>query len=99
MSGLVSLWAFVRRHKYLITILTFAFLVGFVDENSLWDRWKYQREENRLREEIEKYRNDYERCTRMLNELRADSSSIERVARERYLMKRANEDVYVFDHR
>lgn len=99
MSKLVSIWSFVRRHKYLITLLVFAVLVGLVDENSLWRRWEYSLEEHRLREEINKYRADYEESTRRLNELQADSSSIERVARERYFMKKPDEDIYVFEQR
>lgn len=99
MSKLVSIWSFVRRHKYLITLLVFVAFVGLVDENSLWRRWEYSLEEQRLREEINKYRADYEESTRRLNELRADSSSIERVARERYFMKRPDEDIYVLERR
>ena len=42
-------------------------------------------------------RKDFEESTLRLNELDADSNSIERIAREKYLMKKPNEDVYVFE--
>ena len=60
-------------------------------------RLGYAREENRLRGEIERYRKEYEENTERLNELVADSGAIERIAREKYLMKKPNEDIYVFE--
>ena len=57
----------------------------------------YAREESRLRDEIEKYRKEYEENTERLNELAVDSGAIERIAREKYLMKKPNEDIYVFE--
>lgn len=96
MDKLASLWLFVRKNKYLITLILFAVLIIFVDENSMIRRAGYKREESRLREEIEKYRSDYEENTRRLNELAVDSGAIERIAREKYLMKKPNEDIYVF---
>lgn len=88
---------FVRRNKYLITILLFAVIIVFLDENSILLRMKYAHEEQTLRNEIEKYRNEYEESTRRLGELAVDSGAIERVAREKYLMKKPNEDIYVFE--
>lgn len=97
MDKLTSLWLFVGRHKYLITLAVFAFIVGFVDENSIWSRLCYMQEENRLRSEINKYRQEYDESTRLLDELAADSGAIERIAREKYQMKKPNEDIFVFE--
>ena len=93
---LASLWLFVRRRKYLITFVLFVVLVGFLDENSIVRRLGYYREETRLRGEIDRYRTEYEENTRRLNELAVDSGAIEKIAREKYLMKKPNEDIYVF---
>ena len=97
MDKLASLWSFVWRRKYLITLVIFAVVVGFLDENSIMRRMGYAREESRLRDEIEKYRKEYEENTERLNELAVDSGAIERIAREKYLMKKPNEDIYVFE--
>ena len=56
MDKRASLWSFVRKHKYLITLALFAVIIGFLDENSVVRRLGYAREESRLRDEIEKYR-------------------------------------------
>lgn len=97
MDKLASLWSFVGRHKYLITLVLFGVIVVFVDENSIVRRLGYAREESRLRQEIENYRREYEENTERLNELAVDSGAIERIAREKYLMKKPNEDIYVFE--
>lgn len=87
---------FVRRQKYWITVGVFAVIIGFLDENSMLKRLKYTQEEHQLRSEIEKYRKEYEENTRRLKELMVDSDAIERIAREKYLMKKPNEDIFVF---
>ena len=69
MDKLNKLWSIVRRHKYLITLLLFAVLIGFLDENSIVRRMKLAHEELLLREEIEKYREEFEESTARLNEL------------------------------
>ena len=96
MDKLSSFWKFLGRHKYLITVLIFIVLVGFVDENSILYRIELQREEAAIRSEIEKYREEYRESTRKLNELNVDSNSIEHIAREKYFMKKPNEDIFVF---
>lgn len=97
MDKLTSLWAFIGRHKYLITLVVFGVFVGFFDQNSLLRRAGYMREESRLRDEIERYRAEYEENTERLNELKVDSGAIERIAREKYFMKKPDEDIYVFE--
>lgn len=97
MDKLSSLWSFIGRHKYAITLVAFAIFVGFFDQNSLLRRANYMREESRLLDEIKKYRQEYEKNTERLNELLADSGAIERIAREKYFMKKPNEDIYVFE--
>ena len=90
MGKLISIWEFICRRKYLITIV-------FLDENSLLRRLGYEREISQLKEEIEKYRADYEENTKRLNEISTNPDAIEQIAREKYLMKKPNEDIYVFE--
>ena len=97
MDKLITIWSFICRRKYLITDVAFAVLIGFLDENSLFRRLAYEREISQLKEEIEKYRADYEENTKRLNELNSNPDAIEQVAREKYLMKKPNEDIYVFE--
>ncbi|WP_287643689.1 septum formation initiator family protein [Bacteroides sp.] len=97
MGKLISIWSFIRRRKYLITVVAFAVIIGFLDENSLVRRFGYEREISQLKEEIEKYRADYEENTTRLHEIPPNPDAIGEVAREKYLMMKANEDIYVFE--
>ena len=54
MGKLISIWSFICRRKYLITVVAFAVIIGFLDENSLVRRFGYEREISQLKEEIEK---------------------------------------------
>ena len=99
MSNLLTIWEFIGKHEYLITVLAFAAIIGFLDENSAIRRIGYTREISRLQSEIEKYRADYEENTKKLNELSSNPDAIEQIAREKYLMKKPNEDIYVFENK
>ncbi len=102
MNRFAPFWAFLCKHKhwlnkYVITLAVFAVIIVFLDENNLVRRLKITHEEHALRGEIEKYRKEYEDNTKRLKELAVDSGAIERIAREKYLMKKPNEDIYVFE--
>lgn len=97
MSKLVQIWEFIRRHKYQITILAFLLIVGVLDENSLIRRIQQRREISTLKAEIKKYREQYEKDNATLKELTSNPGELEKVAREKYLMKKKNEDIYVFE--
>jgi cell division protein FtsB len=97
MGKLIRFWGFLGRHKYIITLVVFGVIVVFLDDNSLVRRVGYEREISTLKEEIGKYRADYEENTRRLNELKTNPDAIEKVAREKYLMKKPDEDIYVFE--
>lgn len=99
MGKLSATWEFMGKHKYWITILAFGVIIGILDENSMIRRVGYAREISRLQNEIEEYRADYEENTERLNELSTNPDAIEQIAREKYLMKKPNEDIYVFDDR
>lgn len=97
MGKIFTIWDFMGRHKYWIVILVFGVIIGILDENSMIRRIGYAREIIRLQDEIKQYRAEYEENTRRLNELTTNPEAIEQIAREKYLMKNPNEDIYVFD--
>ena len=96
MNKLASIGNFIGQHKYGITLLAFSILVGFIDDNSFVRRAGYAHEISVLQGEIDKFRSDYEESTKSLKELTNDPDAIEQIAREKYLMKKPNEDIYVF---
>ena len=97
MSRLMTIWNYIRRHKYLITIVAFLVMIVFLDENSLIQRAKHKQEISTLNSEIIKYRKQFEEDTQTLKELTDNPEALEKVAREKYLMKKPNEDIFIFE--
>lgn len=94
---LQSAFYYVRRHKYLITILAFLIIIVFLDENNLIRRFSNKNEIRALNEEIAKYKEMYDADTKRLNELSSNPEAIEKIAREKYLMKNPDEDIYILE--
>lgn len=96
MGRLLTLWGYIRRYKYLVALVIFLLILGVLDENSLWVRYQRQVEIDNLRRQIEKFQAQYDAETAQQQALENDPSAVERLAREKYLMKRDNEDLFVF---
>ena len=97
MSKLGTVWKYIRQHKYLITIVAFLVIIVFLDENSLIQRAQHRQEINDLTTEIAKYRKQYEEDTERLKELTNSPEALEKIAREKYFMKKPNEDIFIFE--
>lgn len=89
------IWAFLSHFKYHIVIVFGILFVGFIDEDSIMQRFKYEHQIEELKEEIAKYTELYEADTRRLHELQRSPDAIAKVARERYFMKTDDEDIFV----
>ena len=97
MSKLMTIWEYVRKHKYMITVVGFLVIIVFLDDNSLIQRAKQRQEIKALTAEIEKYRKQFEEDTEKLKELNENPDAMEKIAREKYLMKKPNEDIFIFE--
>ena len=83
------------RNKYLLTILLFLIWIILLDSNNLISRFKDLRELGRLKTDREYYQNKIEEESRKLRELKTDNHNLEKFAREQFLMKKADEDIFV----
>lgn len=81
--------------KYAIVIAVAVVIVGFVDDNSVYNHFKNLSKISELQDEIDKYHAIYNRDQSQLYRLENDPKAMEKIARERYFMKRADEDVFV----
>ena len=77
--------------------MAFLVVIVFLDENSLIQRAQHKREISMLKSEIARYRKQYEEDTRKLKELMNNPEALEKIAREKYLMKKPNEDIFIFE--
>ncbi len=97
MSRLKKIFGFFVAHKYVTTLAVFLCLIGFLDTNSLYVRYQLYMEERDLQSQIDAYNDQFNRDTKLYKELQSDPNAVVRVARERYYMKKPNEDIYVFE--
>lgn len=84
-----------RVLKYCVVIVVAVVIVGFVGENSLWAHYRNKQKISELEEEIDRYRQCYEKDQEQLRRLDKDPKAIEKIARERYFMKEDDEDIFV----
>ena len=84
------------RNKYSITIIIFLVWLAFFDQNNLWMQAQNKYELYELQQEREYYLEEIDHTKEDLKELTSDLNNLERFAREKYLMKRDNEEVFVF---
>ncbi len=95
MSKLHSVWFFICRHKYAVVFSIIILVIGFLDDNCFLNRYHRMERLDRLRQEILSYQAQYAEADRRLKELESDPKAVERLAREKYYMRRSNEDVFV----
>lgn len=83
-------------YQIVILIVLLAMLFLFSD-SSMLKRMKYEKEIRDLKSQIEYYRNQTEADKIKLHELQSSIENLEKFARENYLMKKENEEVFVLE--
>jgi cell division protein FtsB len=63
--------------------------------NDLFSQYQYYQQLHKLKQERDFYQKETAKVTEELNELSSDPKALEKFAREKYLMKKDNEDVFV----
>ena len=81
--------------KYAVVCVVAVLIVGFLDENSMWNHLKNRQRIEELTEEKARYNADYERDKAQIRELDRNPKAMEKIARERYFMKADDEDIFV----
>lgn len=85
------------RNRYTLTILAFIVYM-FVSQRYNWsERLEIQKELDDLRAERDYYQKELNKVQQERNALLNDSLQLEKLAREKYFMKRDNEQVYIID--
>ena len=95
MGKINNIWSYIARHKYLLTVVFGVLLVGIIDENSFRKIVLLNMRHNEVEQELQECQAQFERDSVRLRALNANQKGVERIARERYFMKRPNEDIYV----
>ena len=81
----------------LVLFIIFIISLIFFGENNFIRTSKYKSQINELKSQIKNYEDSASMYEAKANELNTDNESLERLVREKYGMKRTNEEVYITD--
>ena len=81
---------------FILIVLVFAVWMTFFDENSYLVHREFNKEIDELEKTIKFYEDRIKEDKNTIKKLQ-DSLELERFAREKYLMKKKNEDIYLIE--
>jgi cell division protein FtsB len=84
------------KNKYFLTILAIIVWLIFFDKNDFFTQRDTLNKLNKLKGDQAYYVAEIAKNKIELEELKTNKESLEKFAREKYLMKKDNEDVFVF---
>lgn len=82
-------------NKYVFTIFVFVVWMTFFDQNNFIRQYKRMHNLNVARNQISFYVKETSSTNKQLTELKSSQKALEKFAREKYYMKKPNEDVFV----
>jgi cell division protein FtsB len=85
----------VLKNKYVFTTLIFIVWLSFFDKNDFISEYSYRQQLKSLKKDEKYYLDEIKDNKERLNELMSSPANLEKFAREKYLMKKDNEDVFV----
>lgn len=83
------------RNFYIITGVLFLLWMLFLDSNNFINRYQLTSKLNSLENEKEYYQEKIEEVEKDRQEVFGDAALVEKFAREKYLMKKPSEDIFV----
>ncbi|MDR1633312.1 MAG: septum formation initiator family protein [Dysgonamonadaceae bacterium] len=84
-----------KLNKYWVTVIVFAVLTFFTGDSTILKRISYTQQINDLESEIEYYTKEKEKNLEKLNAIKSNEESLEKYAREQYLMTKPDEELFI----
>ena len=85
------------KNKYFLTAFTFLLWVTFFDDRDLINNIRHTRELKQLEQSRNYYTQLIEETKQELQQLKTSPAALEKFAREKYRMKRENEDLFILN--
>jgi len=85
------------KNKYSITILVFVVWVAFFDQNNFFIQYDFIKELHALEKDKAYFIEELKQTKQELNDLTTNPVTLEKFAREKYFMKKDNEEIFVFE--
>ena len=86
-------------NKYALVSTVFIVWMLFFDRNDLITQVKQKNKLNQMKQDQLYFTEEIQKDMTMLKEMMSNPETLEKFAREKYLMKKKNEDVFVFVER
>ena len=83
------------RNKYFISIVVFLVWLTFFDDRDIVNQLKHSRELNQLEKSRDYFLQEIRTTSAELDKLKSDPATLEKYAREKYRMKKDDEDLYI----
>lgn len=83
------------RNKYFVAALAFFIWLAFLDKNNLLSQWQLQSEVNKLESQKTFFTTEIIQTREEQQELLSSPEKLEKFAREKYYMKKDNEDLFI----
>ena len=83
------------RNKFLLSTAAFVVWMLFFDRNDVFTQMQRRSELNELKQSKAYFEKQIAENKKFSNDLQFNASAIEKYAREKYLMKRDNEDLFI----
>ena len=83
------------KNKYIITLVFFTFWIVFIDDYNLIKQYQLQKNVKALESQKEYYLSKIKEDSTELYHLQNTKEAQEKFAREKFLMKKENEDVFI----
>jgi cell division protein FtsB len=85
----------IVKNKYVIATVLFVTFIIFGDKNNIVEQYNLRKQYSKVKTEHDYYIEQIAKAKKDYNELFSNNRNLEKFAREKYLMKRDNEDVFV----
>ena len=83
------------KNKYFISFTAFVVILLFLDKNDLFTQYARHKELNELQQSSQYYTHQIAAEQKELEGLKSNPASLEKLAREKYLMKRDKEEIFI----
>ena len=85
------------KNFYLVSIIVFVIWMTFFDSNDWINRFRMSNKLRTLKNEKEYYESKIKEVEKDRMELMGNKELLEKFGREKYLMKKPNEDIFIID--
>ena len=85
------------NNRYIYATILFLLVILVIDQFNLFEQHRLKKSLKDQKQQIEYYEKEISESKEYLNALHNDTATMEKVAREQYLMKRDNEVIYLIE--